>query len=308
MTRADPRYICLGRRGAARPGKGGHDDALASHFSGPPLPAAGRSTPVRPQDPPPAHPAGRRGAKLRSGAALSARNRLRRVLRAPPAAEDAVPRQPVAPRHHLVVRRAELLDRTPQAALPPLRARPRPLRRRPRPRRLEGRGRALQARPARRRPPARRTAQTPGIPPAVLGASPRGGRPHRPQPDAAALRRRSLADDRPSWLPRRLAPSRPPRGRARPRARPRPPPPPRDPAPQRTPARHQKRRTGRAQKRTARRAPDGRRRRHFSAAAPAPAASWRGPRRSRGPWQSGAARKTPAARSWIATPPSGGSR
>src|SRR5208282_5514694 len=170
----------------------------------PPLPAPGRSTPVRPQDPPPSAAAGRRGARLRPGAALPAGDRLRRLLRAPAAAEEAVPRQPLAPRPHLVVRRAEQLDRPPQAPLPPLRTGPRPLPRRL-PGRLEGRGRALQARPpgcratARRAPPISRAAT------AVLGPPPRTRRPQRPRTDAAAVRARAVADDRPSRLGRILA-------------------------------------------------------------------------------------------------------
>src|SRR5208283_58423 len=174
-----------------------------------------------------------------------------------PLTEEAVPRQPVAPRPHLVVRQqADRLDRPPQAPLPPLRDRPRPLHRRPRQRRLEGRGRALQARPPRRGTPAGRAPPVPRKPPAVLDPPPRARRPQRPRTDAAAVRARALADDRPSRLARILAPSRPPRGRARPRARPRPPYPPPDPAPPRTPARPPSRRTCRAQKRAARIAPD----------------------------------------------------
>ena len=271
----------------------------------PPLPAPGRSTPVRPQDPPPSAAAGRRGARLRPGAALPAGNRLRRLLRAPAAAEEAVPRQPLAPRPHLVVRRAQQLDRPPQAPLPPLRTGPRPLHRRPRPRRLEGRGRALQARPPRRRAPARRAAPIPRQPPAVLGPPPRTRRPQRPRTDAAAIRARALADDRPSRLARILAPSRPTRSRARPGARPRPPSPPRDPAPPRTPGRHPTR-GARTRQRDSRTAPTRRRRRRFSVDIRVP--SLRGPRRSRGPWQSRAARQTSATWPWIATPPRGGSR
>src|SRR5208337_2265852 len=164
---------------------GGHDVSLAPDLASTPLPPPHRRRPLRAKDPAPSAAAGRRAAKLRPGAALPARNCLRRLLRAPAAAEEAVPRQPVAPRHHLVVRRAEQLDRPPQAPLPPLRTGPRPLRRRL-PGRLEGRGRALQARPPRCRAPARRAARIPRKPPAVLGAPPRTRRPQRPRTDAAA--------------------------------------------------------------------------------------------------------------------------
>jgi|SRR5271165_948552 len=196
---------------------------------------------LRAQDPPPAHPAGRRGARLRPRPAFPAGDRLRRVLRAPPAAEGAVPPQPGPPRPHLVVRRAEQQDRPPPTALPPLRDRPRPLHRGPRHRRLGGRGRALPPRPPRHRPPGRRAAPIPRAAPAVLGAPPRARRPQRPGADAAAVRARALADDRPSRLARILAPSRPTRRRARPAARPRPSRAPPDPAPPRTPARHRSR-------------------------------------------------------------------
>ena len=225
--------VCLGIHSREQPGpKEGQHAALAPQFPSTPLPAPHRRRPVRPQDTPAPAAAGRRAAKLRPGPALPARDRLRRLLRAPPAAEEAVPRQPVAPRPHLVVRQqADRLDRPPQAPLPPLRDRPRPLHRRPRQRRLEGRGRALQARPPRRGTPAGRAPPVPRKPPAVLDPPPRARRPQRPRTDAAAVRARALADDRPSRLARILAPSRPPRGRARPRTRPRPPYPPRDPAP-----------------------------------------------------------------------------
>src|SRR5208283_481781 len=221
---------------------GGHDVSLAPDLASTPLPPPHRRRPLRAKDPAPSAAAGRRAAKLRPGAALPARDRLRRLLRAPSAAEEAVPRQSVAPRPHLVVRQqAGRLDRPPQAPLPPLRTGPRPLRRRLQ-RRLEGRGRALQARPPRCRAPARRAPPIPRKPPAVLGPPSRTRRPQRSRTDAAAVRARALADDRPSRLARILAPSRPPRGRARPRARPRPPSPPRDPAPPRTPARPPSRR------------------------------------------------------------------
>src|SRR5271157_4855052 len=196
---------------------GGHDVSLAPDLASTPLPPPHRRRPLRAKDPAPSAAAGRRAAKLRPGAALPARDRLRRVLRAPPAAEEAVPRQPLAPRPHLVVRRAEQLDGSLQAPLPPLRDRPRPLHRRSRQSRLEGRGRALQARPPRRGPPAGRAPPIPRKPPAVLGPPSRTRRPQRPRTDAAAVRARALADDRPSRLARILAPSRPPRGRARPR-------------------------------------------------------------------------------------------
>src|SRR5208283_5303597 len=118
--------------------------ALAPGLAATPLPPPRRGHPLRPLDPPPEAAVGRRGATLlRPDAALSAGDRLRRLLRAPAAAEAAVPPQPGPPRPHLVVRQAQRVDRPPEASLPPLRDRPRPLRRRPRQRRLEGRGRAL---------------------------------------------------------------------------------------------------------------------------------------------------------------------
>src|SRR5208337_5165607 len=164
-------------------GKGGRRRvSLSPDLAPEALPPAHRRRPVRPQDPPPSAAAGRRGARLRPGAALPAGNRLRRLLRAPAAAEEAVPRHPLAPRPHLVVRRAEQLDGSPQAPLSPLRAGPRPLHRRPRHRRLEGRGRALQARPPRRRAPARRAPTIPRKPPAILGATPRDVARNGPEP------------------------------------------------------------------------------------------------------------------------------
>ena len=252
MTPPDRKYICLGRRGAVQPGKGGHDDDALAPASTGAWPKHAR-TPARPA-PVRCRRTTRRQAPARRGTTgwkspttpSASTGRRRRSCSA----------QPLAPRPHLVVRRAEQLDGSPQAPLPSLRDRPRPLHRRPRQRRLEGRGRALQARPKGCGPPARRATPIPRKPPAVLGAPPRGGRQTRPRADAAAVRARALADDRPSRLSRILAPSRPPRGRARPRARPRPPCPPPDPAPPRTQARPRSRRTRRARQRAARIAPD----------------------------------------------------